>query len=75
MNRGRIDERHLMGGNEIESNLKKAARNKKKFAKISPSIEGRVHVKGSTYMIPKEDLKTEADVESWRQRMIEKFKL
>ena len=65
----------MAGGNEIESNIKKARRNKKKFAKVSPSIEGRVHVKGSTYMIPKEELKTDAEIESWRQRMILKFKL
>ena len=75
LSRGKIDDRRMAGGDEIESNVRKARRNKKKFAKVSPSITNRIHVKGSTYMVPKVELKTEEEVESWRQQMIQKYGL
>jgi hypothetical protein len=73
--RGKIDDRRMMGGDEIEANTVKAKRNKKKFAKKSPSILNRVHVKGSTYMVPKVKLETPEQVEEWRQKMVEKYGL
>ena len=41
----------------------------------SPSISGMVLVKGNTRMVPKVKLKTEKDLENWRNEMIEKFNL
>ena len=70
-------------GTQQDDNLKKshayqvrAIRNKIAKGKIiSPPIFGRVHVKRSTYMVPKVDVSTPEKLEAWRNEMIEKFKL
>lgn len=42
---------------------------------ISPPITARVYIKRNTFMIPKVDVSTPEKLESWRQEMIEKYKL
>ena len=77
----RNDPDELISNTERAKNLKiqlgqlpNEKRLKRKKIK-SPTISGRVHVKGSTFMVPKRELKTDADVETWRQEMISKYGL
>jgi hypothetical protein len=68
---------------QIDDNLKKShlykveqVRKKIESGKIkSPPIAGRVWIKKNTYMVPKIKLRTPEEVEAWRNKMIEKFKL
>lgn len=50
-----------------------AKRKRKKFK--SPSLRGMVHIKGKTSMVPNRKLRSEEEVEAWKQEMIEKFGL
>ena len=69
--------KHLEAGAPVgivETSKRKAKRTKKRLGE-SPSISKRVHVKGSTFMVPKIELKTPEALEAWRAEMVQKYGL
>lgn len=58
----------------VQLNKQKAKQAKKRLGK-SPAISKRVHVKGSTFMVPKIELTTPEAVEAWRAEMVQKYRL
>jgi len=63
---------HKIRNNSLGQKTAKALKNKKIK---SPPIKARIHVKGKTWMVPNRELKTEDEIQSWRQEMIEKYNL